>query len=112
MTRRGSGRRSRRRSTLRPTPTGVTAANLWGEREVAMGERHGGCVIVGVAQSTAGLQALRWAVAEARRRGTELVAVRAWRFNAASQSPALYSPAPQQWRRTFADAAKAELHDA
>jgi nucleotide-binding universal stress UspA family protein len=40
-----------------------------------------GRVVVGVDASPAGLQALRWAVAEARRRGTELYAVRVWRFS-------------------------------
>jgi nucleotide-binding universal stress UspA family protein len=38
---------------------------------------------VGLAQSLAGLQALRYAVAEARRRGAALHAVRAWRFQVA-----------------------------
>jgi nucleotide-binding universal stress UspA family protein len=37
-------------------------------------------VVVGVDLSLAGLQALRFAVAEARRRGTSLRAVRAWQF--------------------------------
>jgi nucleotide-binding universal stress UspA family protein len=37
-------------------------------------------VVVGVGESLAGLQALRYAVAEARRRGSVLRAVRAWQF--------------------------------
>ncbi len=37
-------------------------------------------VIVGVSESLAGLQALRYAVAEVRRRGAVLHAVRAWQF--------------------------------
>jgi nucleotide-binding universal stress UspA family protein len=45
---------------------------------VAMIETERGCVVVGVGESPAGLQALRYAVAEARRRGFVLRAVRAW----------------------------------
>jgi len=40
---------------------------------------HAG-VVVGVGESMSGLQALRYAVAEARRRGSVLRAVRAWQF--------------------------------
>jgi hypothetical protein len=40
-----------------------------------------GRVVVGVSRSLAGLQALRYAVAEARRRVAPLVAVRAWYLN-------------------------------
>jgi nucleotide-binding universal stress UspA family protein len=47
-----------------------------------MGERRGR-VVVGVADTPSGLRALRWAVDEARRRGTALCAVRSWRFNVA-----------------------------
>ncbi|HEX6870761.1 MAG TPA: universal stress protein [Micromonosporaceae bacterium] len=38
-------------------------------------------VVVGIAESLSGLQALRYAVQEARRRGLTLRAVRAWQFD-------------------------------
>jgi nucleotide-binding universal stress UspA family protein len=44
-----------------------------------------GRVVVGVAESLAGLQALRSATAEARRRACSLLAVRAWHFRVAWQ---------------------------
>ena len=43
-----------------------------------MDEATGGRVVVGVGESLAALQALRYAVAEARRRGSALRAVRVW----------------------------------
>ena len=56
-----------------------------------------GRVVVGVDGSPAGLQALRWAAAEARRRGVELCAVRAW-------CPATAWPgvAVEDWRPSIA----------
>jgi nucleotide-binding universal stress UspA family protein len=42
----------------------------------------GSRVVVGVSESLAGLQALRYAVQEARRRQSTVYAVRAWQFNA------------------------------
>ncbi len=44
-----------------------------------MDEATGGRVVVGVGESLAALQALRYAVTEARRRGSALRAVRVWR---------------------------------
>ena len=44
-----------------------------------MDEATGGRVVVGVSESLAALQALRYAVAEAQRRGCPLRAVRVWR---------------------------------
>ena len=43
---------------------------------------HPSQVVLGVSDSLGGLQALRFAVAECRRRGAVLRAVRAWRFTA------------------------------
>jgi nucleotide-binding universal stress UspA family protein len=50
-----------------------------------MSGQQDGRVIVGVEDTPAGLRALRWAVAEARRRGVALHAVRTWRFSAGWQ---------------------------
>ncbi|HTJ34692.1 MAG TPA: universal stress protein [Dactylosporangium sp.] len=50
-----------------------------------MQRETGGRVIVGVEDSLAGLRALRVAVAEARRRGTALHALRAWNLNPSGQ---------------------------
>ncbi len=47
-------------------------------------------VIVGVSVSPAGLEALRWAVGEARRRGVALVAVRSWQLTASPRSRQLW----------------------
>jgi len=66
-----------------------------------------GRVVVGVDGSPAGLQALRWAAAEARRRGVELCAVRAWR-------PATAWPgvAVEDWRPSIAAETAGELREA
>jgi hypothetical protein len=50
-----------------------------------MSEQRSVRVVVGVAQSLAGLQALRYAVAESRRRRSPLYAVRSWSFEASWQ---------------------------
>jgi nucleotide-binding universal stress UspA family protein len=66
-----------------------------------------GRVIVGVAATIAGLQALRRAVEEARRRGVPLHAVRAWQF------PTNWDGVDAaQWRQETADEAPAELRKA
>jgi nucleotide-binding universal stress UspA family protein len=57
-------------------------------------------VIVGVHDCLAGLQALRCAVAEARRRATPLCAVRAWTFPYAGQAVGL-----RAWRQELVDEA-------
>jgi hypothetical protein len=46
-----------------------------------MSEHRDARVVVGVSQSLTGLQALRYGVAEARRRQVPLHAVRAWRLD-------------------------------
>lgn len=46
-----------------------------------MDSNRSGRVIVGVSNSLAGYQALRYAVGEARRRGADLIAVRAYRYS-------------------------------
>ncbi len=71
------------------------------------GPHKPGRVIVGVSRTLAGLQALRTAVAEARRRKAELVAVRTWRFN-----PSWREPEQSQWRRDIEAEAEQELRDA
>lgn len=72
-----------------------------------MDEQLDGRVIVGVAATIAGLQALRRAVEEARRRGVPLHAVRAWQF------PSNWDGVDTaQWRQETADAARAELREA
>jgi nucleotide-binding universal stress UspA family protein len=72
-----------------------------------MSEHRGGRVVVGVSQSPAGLQALRYAVAEARRRRVPLHAVRAWRF-----AVSWHGSDVQQWRSEIADEALRHVHDA
>jgi nucleotide-binding universal stress UspA family protein len=62
-------------------------------------------VIVGVADSPSGLRALRWAVEEARRRGTVLCAVRGWRFH-----PPWNVPDAHRWRADFAESARATVY--
>lgn len=56
-------------------------------------------VVVGVSQSLAGLAALRYAVAEARRRNAPLYTVRAWAL-------------PSHWRGLAVDAWQRELREA
>jgi nucleotide-binding universal stress UspA family protein len=77
---------------------------VWG-REAAMTEARGR-VIVGVADSPSGLRALRWAVEEARRRGTVLCAVRGWRFH-----PPWNVSDAHRWWADFAEAARATVYD-
>lgn len=64
-------------------------------------------VIVGVGDSAHGLHAMVWAIAEARRRGAELHAVRTWRDRASASSTVFgfYRPMLQA-------AAACQLHDA
>jgi nucleotide-binding universal stress UspA family protein len=70
-------------------------------------EQLDGRVIVGVAATIAGLQALRRAVDEARRRGVPLHAVRAWQF------PSNWNGVDAaRWRQETADEARAELREA
>lgn len=72
-----------------------------------MDEQLDGRVVVGIAATIAGLQALRRAVEEARRRGVPLHAVRAW------QSPFNWSGADAaRWREEMAEEARAELREA
>ena len=63
-----------------------------------------GRVVVGVDGTLAGLQALRWAVDEARRRNTELCAVRVWQLS--GWWPGIEVPG---WRLAAGDAAAAEV---
>jgi nucleotide-binding universal stress UspA family protein len=66
-----------------------------------------GRVVVGVSPSLGGLQALRYAVAEARRRGAPLVAVRAWYLRTA-----MFGPEEGQWREEMAAEAVHTLRSA
>jgi nucleotide-binding universal stress UspA family protein len=64
-------------------------------------------VIVGVNDCLAGLQALRCAVAEARRRQASLCAVRAWTMPYAGQGVA-----PRTWRQEMVDDAALAVYGA
>jgi nucleotide-binding universal stress UspA family protein len=64
-------------------------------------------VVVGVDDSLSGLEALRFATAEARRRGIGLRAIRAWQF----ASP-WYEQNAGQYRAAMVDEAAMVLHDA
>ncbi len=64
-------------------------------------------VVVGVTQSLAGLQALRYGVTEARRRRVPLHAVRAWRFDTAWRGPDV-----RRWRREMAQDALKSVGEA
>jgi nucleotide-binding universal stress UspA family protein len=66
-----------------------------------------GRVVVGVDGSLAGLQALRWAVDEARRREADVYAVRAWQFHMAWQGAEV-----GQWRNEIQQEAVAEVRTA
>jgi nucleotide-binding universal stress UspA family protein len=68
---------------------------------------RGSRVVVGVDGSLAGLQALRWAVDEARRRGAELCAVRAWQLRVAWQGAEV-----GQWRNEIRQEAAAGVRSA
>jgi nucleotide-binding universal stress UspA family protein len=57
-------------------------------------------VVVGVSESLAGLEALRVAVAEARQREVQLVAVRAWAYKATTREPGV-----ARWRREISSQA-------
>jgi nucleotide-binding universal stress UspA family protein len=72
-----------------------------------MDERQDGRAIVGIAASIAGLQALRRAVEEARRRAVPLLAVRAWQFPAT-----WHGPDATRWRQEIAEEARTELREA
>jgi nucleotide-binding universal stress UspA family protein len=72
-----------------------------------MSEHRDARVVVGVSQSLAGLQALRYGVAEARRRQVPLHAVRAWRFDVAWRGPEVI-----RWRREIAQEALQYISDA
>lgn len=72
-----------------------------------MSEQRDARVVVGVSQSLAGLQALRYGVAEARRRRVPLHAVRAWRFDVAWRGPEV-----SRWRREIAEEALRYIWDA
>ncbi|WP_369077114.1 universal stress protein [Paractinoplanes maris] len=54
-----------------------------------------GKVVVGISSSLAGLEALRFAIAEARRRQATLMAVRAWSCNNSGRARSLW-----EWERT------------
>lgn len=71
-----------------------------------MDKQRDGRVIVGIAGSLAGLQALRRAVEEARRRGVALHAVRAWQFPSNWRGPDA-----TRWRQEIADEARVELDE-
>jgi len=66
-----------------------------------------GRVVVGVSPSLAGLAALRYAVAEAKRRGAPLVAVRAWYLNGSMRG--MDEP---RWREEMAAEAVRTLYGA
>jgi nucleotide-binding universal stress UspA family protein len=72
-----------------------------------MTSQGSGRVIVGVHDCLAGLQALRCAVVEARRRETPLCAVRAWTFPYAGQSVGL-----RTWRQELVDEAALTVYGA
>ena len=64
-------------------------------------------VVVGVDDSLSGLEALRFAAAEARRRGVELRAIRAWQF-----ATPWYEQDAGQHRAAMVDAAAMVVHTA
>jgi nucleotide-binding universal stress UspA family protein len=64
-------------------------------------------VIVGVDDSLAGLEAIRTAVAEARRRGAVLLAVRAWSLPSAGLGPSLAASSAHLWRQDAVDRLRA-----
>ena len=64
-------------------------------------------VVVGVSDSLAGLEALRFATSEARMRGASLIAIRTWAFRAGSREPGM-----QIWRRQEEYAAARTLANA
>lgn len=72
-----------------------------------MGQRRTSRVVVGVANTPAGIRALRCAVGQARRMGAELHAVRTWRLSVAWQGPDI-----RQLRTEIAAETAAELHAA
>jgi nucleotide-binding universal stress UspA family protein len=65
-----------------------------------MDEQDAGRVVVGVSRSLAGLEALRYAAAEARRRHTSLHAVRTWHFDVPWQGDDVL-----RWRKELAEEA-------
>ena len=72
-----------------------------------MNEPGAGRVVVGVVESPAGLQALRWATDEARRRGIGLRAVRAWHLVVPWEGSDV-----RHWRDEFVDEATAAVQGA
>jgi nucleotide-binding universal stress UspA family protein len=72
-----------------------------------MTSQGSGRVIVGVHECLAGLQALRCAVIEARRRAAALCAVRAWTFPYAGQGVGL-----RTWRQELVDEAALTVYGA
>jgi nucleotide-binding universal stress UspA family protein len=93
-------RRSREHATPGTVVDPAGAATSVPTKEVAMSEHRDARVVVGVSQSLAGLQALRYGVAEAQRRRVPLHAVRAWRFDVAWRGPDV-----RRWRREIAQEA-------
>jgi nucleotide-binding universal stress UspA family protein len=74
---------------------------------IGMHTTHAPRVVVGVDDSLSGLEALRFAVAEARRRGVGLRAIRAWQ-----PTTPWHVPDAGQYRAAMVDAAAMVLHDA
>lgn len=66
-----------------------------------MASKDTGRVVVGISNSLAGYEALRYAVAEARRRGATLIAVRAFRYS--------YYGGARQFEQVIHDAAQAAV---
>lgn len=66
-----------------------------------------GKVVVGISPSLSGLEALRFAVAEARRRRVTLAAVRVWSFNVGTRSRPSW-----EWERALADEARSNIAEA
>lgn len=64
-------------------------------------------VVVGVSRSLAGLQALRYGVAESRHRQVPLYAIRAWRFQAPWIGPDL-----REWRTEIGAEARRYVYEA
>lgn len=66
------------RPPARPQPGDNPEPATPAENKPTSAPGPGGCIVVGVDDSPAGLAALRWAVGQARSRGVSLVAVRSW----------------------------------
>jgi Universal stress protein family len=72
-----------------------------------MDTTHKPRVVVGVDDSLSGLEALRFAISEARRRGIGLRAIRAWQY-----ASSWHEQNAGQYRAAMVDAAAMVLHDA